>query len=125
MEWVNWIQPLTITSLCGYITWKVYKCTKSVCKVYGIIKRANPDRHALVYTLKTGHFFGNMILLKLEQYFRRTCTKGKEYYTIHVLIEGKSYKFLVKPERGPSIEDEYTRGYKSIIKPIGKFIGNE
>lgn len=104
-----------IYGVCCYAGWKLYKGCKHVYNVYSIIKKSNPTKSDLVNTLKTGQFFSNIVLLRIEQYFRRTYMKYKNYYIIQVTIDGKLYKFIIKPERGPSDLDPLERGYQSLV----------
>ena len=68
---------------------------------------------------KMGIFAGKLGLVKIEQYLRQNCVKSNNVYILTHNIEGKTYKFIVKPKRGPTVEDmdSYILGYSSIMDP--------
>jgi hypothetical protein len=64
-------------------------------------------------------FTGQLCLIKGEQYFRNNCSKNGPVYVLTHCIEGKLYKVVIKPKRGPIDEDynPYVSGYEAVVDP--------
>lgn len=59
-----------------------------------------------------------LLIIKIEQYLRQNCIQTGKYYVITHIIEGKMYRFIIKPKKGPM--DDYNAfhlGYDSIQSP--------
>lgn len=76
-----------------------------------------------VPTAVVAFFDFSLILLKLfiirvEQHLRQNCIQTGKYYIITHIIEGKMYRLIIKPKKGP-IEDynAFHLGFDSIQSP--------
>jgi len=91
--------------------------------------------------LETAKFVGDMVVLYVDQWLRRTCQPYRDgLYQIRFTIDEKLYALLVRPVRGPdeyAVVDEeknrevsevwqpFLRGQRAVLTPLTpKLVGN-
>jgi hypothetical protein len=75
------------------------KCKNTILPTY----IADYVPHYVISFLETAKLYTQEFRIRLEQFFSLSCFKYGKYYHITHVIEGKLYKFIIKPVRGPSL----------------------
>lgn len=59
-----------------------------------------------------------LAMIRIEQHLRQNCIQSGKYYILTHIIEGKIYKIIIKPKKGP-LEDYnmFHLGYDCIQSP--------
>lgn len=124
---------ITTTIITGVWIYNYINKNEDIQKVHDVFKNVYCKNTILpsIYIpknilswLETFKFVSEEILLRIDQFLRKTCIKTQNgLYLIQFYIDGKLYKLLIKPMRGPPLESIfYLPDNKDITTVIEPFI---